>query len=271
MICQCTVSFPLTFPCNNHFACHACVHALINQKKYIRSSIQEISMCYPFACPVCAIEIETTELLDHIQRTQVGVMDSLTSLLQSLRNNGDIKSTQHIPLVDDVKCPYCRGKFKNKPLHERYNHLKMCSKRVWTCSCNQPYTQFSAHRGNCTGFHCHLCHEPNLSALELDQHFQAPIWFKRNRARFEENLNKLANIPEFVHNSKIDAFWSLLSVSIPLLIQRDRRRLNGAFDLIAEFNTRIAEYVAESEGSEDTDEDLSVQANASGDRYVDLV
>lgn len=180
-ICLETVSFPVSFPCHIHYACHKCMHQLVDCKKQITGSsstpdIRPIAL-YPVQCPKCGDDSKTHTdcTLREGLSSQIGPLLSIVQLLERLQSNLPISERQRVPLIDDLSCPYCRKAFHpNGSFNERYDHLSVCPARKYKCArCHElvSASDLNNHlQERCHTFTCGECKQHNLTWGALGDH-----------------------------------------------------------------------------------------------------
>jgi len=182
-ICLETLKFPLSFPCQRHYACHKCIHELVNTHKQIIVSDQSTcappSAVFPIKCPMCRDtsshtgrqETGSTVHTDCFLKTalvpQTGLLLSLVQLVNNLQSHLPANKRLKLPLIDDVSCPYCKKAFHPQGSYgERYEHLANCPERKYSCPrCNTwvTCTDLSRHLvESCATHSCPDCEQTGL-------------------------------------------------------------------------------------------------------------
>lgn len=185
-ICLETLRFPLSFPCQRHYACHKCIHQLVDTHKQFvnvddldQSVTCMPSILYPIKCPLCSNSTQNVEHTDCFLKSklvpQTGLLLSLVQLVSGLQSHLPTDKRLRLPLVDDICCPYCNKAFHPNGSHgERYEHLANCPERKYTCTrCSVKVSASDLSRHlleTCPSFSCMECHQTGLTWGNFQDH-----------------------------------------------------------------------------------------------------
>ena len=265
-ICLETLSFPLAFPCQRHYACHKCVHRMVDaNKRIVASSRQpeiEPTVEYPISCPLCRTPPLTTMIrTDHMLKQHLmpptSVLLALVQLVSGMQSHLPTHQRLRLPLIDDLSCPYCDKAFHPRgSIVERYEHLAVCPERKFQCvRCTTLVSATDLHRHLmevCPSFSCMQCHQRGLVWRSLQEHEHREIDANVACRLMGTNYNNASHYACVSHNQDWLEVPKVVNLTCDLAVKH-RRSAPRIEQLLLEFHKieRVLERMGKKWAEED--------------------